>query len=260
VPLLGQPGAPRAIVHLVLLRLRRALREVESRWIGAAAGGALAGAIGGAGGGLLLLLGPGSQATGSLPFILAVLGAVVGGAGAAGVGAGLAAAEAVFRSSRGIMLVVLAALGGGGIGALGHALALWTLEGLFGRAPSPIIGGLEGLVLGGGAALGFALATHPQDGGMAAPRGLRRLGTALLAGVACAATGLALGLTGCHTGAMSLDFLARAFPGSHVGMDPLARLLGEPSAGTLTRATISTAEGGLFGLGLAWGLTRRPRR
>ena len=45
--------------------------------------------------------------------------------------------------------------------------------------------------------------------------------------LAGAVTAFAVALaTGSYLGAMSLDFMARAFPGSQVGLAPLARLLG----------------------------------
>src|SRR5204862_183945 len=56
----------------------------------------------------------------------------------------------------------------------------------------------------------------------------------------------------------SLDFVARSFQGSHVGVAPLARMLGEPELGPLSRAVIGAYEGAFFGFGLALGLTRRP--
>jgi hypothetical protein len=58
---------------------------------------------------------------------------------------------------------------------------------------------------------------------------------------------------------MSLDLMAQSFPGSQVGLGPLARLLGEAEPGRLTAAAISAWEGALFGSGLVLGLTRRPR-
>ena len=67
-----------------------------------------------------------------------------------------------------------------------------------------------------------------------------------------------MGASGFHLGAMSLDFMAHAFPGSQVGLAPLARLLGEDEPGVVTRVAISGFEGLLFGAGLALGLTRRP--
>jgi hypothetical protein len=58
---------------------------------------------------------------------------------------------------------------------------------------------------------------------------------------------------------MSLDFMARSFPGAQVSFDPIAHLLGEATPGRVTRIAIGGAEGLVFGLGLAVGLTRRPR-
>ena len=80
-----------------------------------------------------------------------------------------------------------------------------------------------------------------------------------IAGSACAAAAAVLALTGSHLGAMSLDFMARSFPGSQVGLTPLARLVGEAEPGILTATVISVYEGLMFGVGLVLGLTRRPR-
>jgi hypothetical protein len=41
-------------------------------------------------------------------------------------------------------------------------------------------------------------------------------------------------------------------------MTPLGRLIGEPDFGPISRAVIGMGEGGLFGFGLALGLTHRP--
>ena len=82
---------------------------------------------------------------------------------------------------------------------------------------------------------------------------------AVTAGACCAAAASLLALTGSHLGAMSLDFMARSFPGSQVRLTPLARLIGEAEPGMLTATVISAYEGLLFGLGLVLGLTRRPR-
>ncbi len=51
----------------------------------------------------------------------------------------------------------------------------------------------------------------------------------------------------------------QSFPGSQVGLGPLARLLGESTPGTLTAVAISSFEGLMFGCGLTLGLTYRPR-
>jgi DNA-binding winged helix-turn-helix (wHTH) protein len=258
VPLVGQPDLPATLFWLVWLRFRRTVRVASQRWVGAAASGALTGLLAGIAGGLVLRFGPGSQAASSVPAALGFVGLAVGGLGAAGVGAGLVAAEVLFRSRRGLALVVGGALGGGAVGAGAHLLALWTIQSLFGHDLSSTTGGFEGLVLGGAAGLGYALATPRAEGGMAAPRGGARARVVLATGLACAAAAALLGAAGSYLGAMSLDFVARAIPGSQVGIQPLSRLLGESKPGLLTRVVISGGEGLLFGAGLALGLTRRP--
>ena len=94
---------------------------------------------------------------------------------------------------------------------------------------------------------------------MAAPRGRERTLAVLVTGLCCAAAAVALATTGSYLGAMSLDFMANAFPGSQVGLAPLSRLLGEDGPGLVTRVVISGGEGLFFGAGLVLGLTRRPR-
>jgi hypothetical protein len=207
---------------------------------------------------LVLRFGPGSNATNVVLVALPLVGALIATLGAAGVGAGLAVAEALIRSRRGPALVLFGALGGGSIGAATHLLGLWTLEGLFGRDLAPIAGGFEGLVLGGAVGLGYALATPRAEGGMATPQGASRLAAAVLTGVTCALAGGFLAWAGSHLGALSLDFMAQSFPGSQVGLGPLARLLGEEAPGELTAIAISAFEGFMFGSGVVLGLTHRP--
>ncbi|MXY24773.1 MAG: transcriptional regulator [Acidobacteria bacterium] len=259
VPLFGHPGWLTAARILFLLRLRRMAQLVERRWMAAAGGGAATGALAGFLGGLVLRFGPGSTAGDSVLAMLPVLGTAVGGVAAAGVGAGLAAAEAAFRTQRRVALAAAGALSGLVVGATAHLLARLVLEGLFGRDLSPPVGAVEGLVLGGAVGLGYGLATPTTEGGMATPHGLARVRVALLTGLACALAAGMLGWSGRFLGAMSLDFMAQSFPGSQVGLAPLARLLGEQEPGVVTRAAISTFEGLMFGTGLAAGLTRRPR-
>lgn len=218
----------------------------------------MAGALAGLLGGLVLRMVPGSIARPAVSAALAVVGAVVGGLGAAGVGAGLAAAEALARSSRGAALVILGGLGGGFLGTIAHALARWTLEVVFGSHVSGFGGGIEGMVLGSAAGLGYALATPRPEGGMATPRGVRRLLAALSAGACCGLAGVGLTLFGGHLAGVSLHSIARSFNGSQVGLEALARLLGERELGPLTRGVLGAWEGMFFGFGLTLGLTRRP--
>jgi hypothetical protein len=196
--------------------------------------------------------------TPTVPIVLGLLGMAVGGAGAAGVGAGLAAAEVLVRSWRRLSLVLLGALGGALAGALSHLVAQWTVQGLFGRDMSPIGGSFEGLVMGAAVGLGYGLATPRSEGGMASPAGWARARVALLTGVAGSIAAIALAATGSHLGAMSLDFMARSFPGSQVSFEPIARLLGESTPTLLTRVAIGAGEGLAFGAGVAFGLTHRP--
>jgi DNA-binding winged helix-turn-helix (wHTH) protein len=258
VPVFGAPGAVRTLEILFGLRLRRARRVAGERWLTAAFGGAAAGLLAGVLGGIVLWLGPGAHTVASVPIVLGLLGMLVGGAGAAGVGAGLAAAEVLVRSWRRTSLAVCGGLGGLLIGSLSHLIGMWTVEGLFGRDMSPIGGGFEGLVVGAAVGLGYALAT-PRSEGMAAPTGRHRLRVALVTGFLGALAAAALASSGSHLGAMSLDFMARSFPGSQLTFVPIARLLGEQAPGLVTRVVIGAGEGFFFGAGVAFGLTHRPR-
>jgi hypothetical protein len=68
---------------------------------------------------------------------------------------------------------------------------------------------------------------------------------------------VAASLVGARLTGASLNAIARSFQGSQVGLAPLARLLGEPDPGPLTRAALGAWEGLLFGAGVVLGFTRR---
>jgi hypothetical protein len=195
-----------------------------------------------------------------LPVLLALVGPLIAGVGAAGVAAGLCTAELLIRSQRGLALVLGGAAGGGLVGFATHGLGRFLFEGLFGQDLSPVAGGLEGLALGAATGLGYALATPRAGGGMATPRRGQRWRAALIAGCCCALAAALLSARGSYLGAMSLDLLARQFPGSEVGLEPLARLLGEPTPGPVTRIVIGAWEGLLFAGGTVFGLTHRPHQ
>jgi hypothetical protein len=55
----------------------------------------------------------------------------------------------------------------------------------------------------------------------------------------------------------TIHAIAESSQGSQATLTPLGRLIGEPDFGPLTGALVGTAEGVLFGVGLALGLTRR---
>ncbi|HEX6323793.1 MAG TPA: hypothetical protein VFZ36_08710, partial [Vicinamibacterales bacterium] len=223
-----------------------------------AIGGGLAGAIGGAAGGLLLALVPDGRAPLPLAAVLALIGAACGAAGGAGVGAGLGVAEAVARSARPLALVAGGAAGGGFVGGAVQWLGAWTLAALFGLDIG-IGGGVEGIAIGAAAGLGYALATRGTEGGLAAPRGRRRLQTALITAALCGLAAAGLTLLDRPLAGGTIHLIGRAAEGSQVTLAPLGRLVGEPDFGRVSGAIIGFGEGALFGLGLALGLTKRGR-
>ena len=257
VPVLGSPAPLTVARELIAVRLRRAARMVATRWAGAAVGGGLAGVIAGALGGLLLTVLPGSPAPVEVVPVLAVIGGACGAIGGAGVGAGLSLAEAVARSMRSIALVGGAAMGGALVGSAVQWLARWSLVALVGIEVSTG-GGVEGLVLGACAGFGYAIATSRVEGGFAAPRGRERARAAALTALICGAGALMLTMLGRPLVGGTLHGIARHARGSQISLTPLARLIGEPDFGPVSQRLIGTAEGAIFGLGLALGLTRRP--
>lgn len=257
VPILGQPAPFATARELVSLRLRRAAAVAAARWAGASIGGGLAGFLGGATGGLILTAAPGSVASLAVVPVLAVIGGCCGAAGGAGVGAGLSAAESIVRSRRALALICGAALGGGVAGSAAQWLGRWSLAALVG-VNVDIGGGLEGLAIGGAAGVGYSLATSYSEGGLAAPRGRRRLRATAMTAAACGLAALTLAFVGRPLVGGTIHFIAETSVGSQATFTPLGRLIGEPDFGPLTAALIATSEGALFGFGLALGLTRRP--
>jgi hypothetical protein len=55
----------------------------------------------------------------------------------------------------------------------------------------------------------------------------------------------------------TIHSIAQSSQGAQATLTPLGRLIGEPDFGPVTASVIGTAEGALFGFGLAFGLTRR---
>jgi DNA-binding winged helix-turn-helix (wHTH) protein len=257
VPIVGEPAPFDTTRELVRMRLRRAAKVAAVRWAGASVGGGLAGIAAGAVGGLILVAAPGTSASFAIVPVLALIGGCCGAAGGAGVGAGLSMAEAIVRSRRAVALLCGGSFGGGVVGTAAQWLSRWSLAALLG-VKSTIGGGIEGLVIGGAAGLGYALGTSQAEGGLAAPRGRRRLGAAAITAVTCGLAALALSLMGRPLVGGTIHLIAQASAGSQATLTPLGRLIGEPDFGPLTAALIATGEGALFGFGVALGLTRRP--
>ena len=257
VPVMGEPAPVATARALVILRLRRAAAVAAARWAGASVGGGLAGLAGGAVGGAILAAAPESAASLAVVPVLAAIGAGCGAAGGGGVGAGLSVAESIARSRRALAVCGGAAFGGGVAGYTAQWLGRWSLAALVGVNVA-IGGGVEGLAIGGAAGLGYAIATSRAGGGLAAPRGRRRLAVAAATAAACGIAALALALAGRPLVGGTIHFIAEASAGSQAAMTSLGRFIGEPNFGPLTAAVIATGEGAFFGAGLALGLTRRP--
>ena len=258
VPILGEPAPVATGAALIALRLRRAARIAATRWASAFIGGAVAGVVGGVGGGLLLVLAPGSAAPLAAVAVLAVIGGGAGGIGGAGAGAGLSISEAAFRSRRTLALVAGAAIGGALVGGIVEWISRWSLEALVGLHVD-VGGATEGLALGAAAGLGYAATTSGANGGLAAPRGGRRAQVATAMAVTCGLAALLLAISDRPLVGGTIHAIAHASHGSQVELTPFGRLIGEPDFGPLSRALIGTGEGALFGLGLALGLTHRPK-
>jgi hypothetical protein len=245
---------------LIRLRARDAFRLAERRSISAALGAAIAGAVAGLVGGQLLVRSPASDAPLSVVPVLGLLGAISGAVGAGGIAAAVGAAEAIARSRRSAAIVGGAALGGLAIGGIAQVATKWTLRGLFGLELEQIGGPLEGLMLGAAAGFGYAVTTRrPGGGGMAAPIGWARARTVMVVGVCTAIAGLILSITGHPLVGGLINEIAQASSGSQLTRTPLGDLYNEPSFGGGTKLLLAIFESGLFGLGFAAGLTRRPR-
>jgi hypothetical protein len=77
--------------------------------------------------------------------------------------------------------------------------------------------------------------------------------------VACGLATLSLAAAGRPLVGGTIHMIAQASRGSQAALTPLGQLVGEPDFGPLSQSIIGFAEGTLFGLGLAFGLTKRPR-
>jgi hypothetical protein len=168
----------------------------------------------------------------------------------------LSGAELIVRSRRAIALTCGAALGGGVAGSGAQWLGRWSLTALVGVNVNTG-GGLEGLAIGAAAGLGYTIATSRSEGGLAAPRGRRRLSATAVIAIACGVAALGLALADRPLVGGTIHLIAQASLGSQATLTPLGRLLGEPDFGSVTAALLATGEGALFGAGLALGLTRR---
>jgi hypothetical protein len=166
-------------------------------------------------------------------------------------------AESTARSARTIAIALGGGAGGAAIGYAAQWFTRWSLATLVG-VHVPVGGGLEGLAIGIAAGLGYSVATRVPGGGLASPRGIERVRTALVTAGACAVAALLLSAAGRPLVGGTIHAIAQASGGGQAVLTPLGRLVGDPDFGQLTRALIAVGEAGFFGFGLALGLTRRP--
>jgi hypothetical protein len=94
---------------------------------------------------------------------------------------------------------------------------------------------------------------------MAALSGSARARTAVVVGTCTALAGLVLSMTGHPMVGGLINEIAQASSGSQLTRTPLGVLYQEPSFASGTQMALAMLESGLFGLGFAAGLTRRPR-
>jgi len=94
---------------------------------------------------------------------------------------------------------------------------------------------------------------------MVTPHRRERLVAVLLVAACCGGAALLLSASGRPMVGGLVNAIAQASQGSAVALAPLGALLGEPEFGPLSRMLAAAFEGALFGAGLTFGLTRRPR-
>jgi DNA-binding winged helix-turn-helix (wHTH) protein len=247
-------------IQLIRLRMGDARRTMARRWAGAAGAGAIAGALAGGIGGLVLSVSAAPDVNVRAALALAAIGAAAGAVGAGAIGAGLAAAEVLARSQRGVALAACGALAGGIVAAAANVVLHAILEGLIGARNLRLPGILEGLIVGGVIGLAYGVATRqPPGGGVAAPVGRQRLGTAAVVGTAAALTGAALALADRMLVGGLVNEIAQSSPDAQLVLAPLGQLIGEPDFGPMTRVVLSAFEAGIFGAAVTWGLTIRPK-
>lgn len=171
----------------------------------------------------------------SILLVLLCITMVIGIIGAAGVS--FAMATEVFAPRRSWQWLVIAGAGGGLVtGALVKLLGIDAFTLLIGRGPNHITGAMEGVLLGGAVGAAAALARRATSMRIAA----------LLAGSAGAAAGIAIVLLDGRLLLGSLAGLTKDFPGSHLHVERIGGLFGEPQFGALTQLVSAALEGALF--------------
>lgn len=93
--------------------------------------------------------------------------------------------------------------------------------------------------------------------GLATLRSARRTRGVMLTATACGLAALLVTSLGRPLVGGTIHRIASTSAGPQAALTPLGRLVGEPNFGPLSSAVLGTAEGLLFGLGIALGVSRR---
>ena len=171
----------------------------------------------------------------SILLVLLCITMVIGIIGAAGVS--FAMAIEVFAPTPSWQWLAIAGAGGGlATGSLVKLLGIDAFTLLIGRAPNHITGAMEGVLLGGAVGVAAAIARRAPSVRIAA----------LVAASAGAAAGIAIALLGGRLLLGSLAGLTSDFPRSHLHLERIGGLFGEPQFGAITRLVSAALEGALF--------------
>jgi len=215
------------------------------RFLALAAAGTLGGGVAGLIGGLFYgFAGAAQQQPGtgaiSVLIVLVFITVLLALAGAAGVSLGIASAEFASPHRSALSRILGGALGGIVVGALVKLVGLDAFSLLVGQTPGDITGAPEGALLGASVGLGAYYALREEG------RAWLRRGVSV-AGLAGAAGGLAISLSGGRLLGGSLDLFARDFPASRLRLDQIGAIFGETGLGPVSHAFTSILEGALFG-------------
>jgi DNA-binding winged helix-turn-helix (wHTH) protein len=171
----------------------------------------------------------------SVLLVLLCITMVVGIIGAAGVSFAMAT-EAFARRPSWQWLTVAGAGGGLVTGALVKLLGIDAFALLIGRAPNHITGAMEGVLLGGAVGAATALARRAPSVRTAS----------LLAASIGSAAGIVIAVLGGRLLLGSLAGLTSDFPSSHLHVERIGGLFGDPQFGPIAELVSAALEGALF--------------
>ena len=191
VPILGEPAPVATALELVRLRLRRAAALAAARWAGASVGGGLAGVVGGAVGGMHTRGGSRQRGFARSRPGVGRHRRVLRGRRRCGSRRGLSVAESIARSRRAACVRVRRGSRRRPGGVIAQWLGRWSLR-RSSASTSISAEASKDSSSGRRPGLATACARRHSDGGLAAPRGRKRLRAAGATAAACGVAALAL--------------------------------------------------------------------